>query len=328
MSGLATGRGLYEHRLQQASAGFRSATSDSGHCCSLARAALPQLAASLLHSRGLHSAFYCMKSHSPFAPAGVFALCLSALAGLTDSASAQTGYTGYEGNAFELSSGKMLYKETHYILTREGQVRERVVLYRCPNNAAFGRKLLRLPSNPLLPDFSFNDARTGHQEGMQEKAGKREISFRLASKKSLKSESIKETAAMVADAGFDEFIRKNWAALKSGKSVPLDFVVPSQLDYLGFKVKFLRTVTLDNKAASVFKLAPSGFLSLFTSGIDVTYLDEDKSLRQFAGLSNIRDLSGENYEVKIDFPLNLRREYPDAAAQQAAATEPLVARCN
>lgn len=237
-------------------------------------------------------------------------------------------FKGYEGLAYELSSGKMLYKETHYIKYVKAAVAERVVLYRCPNNEPFGRKELVMKKSPLIPEFTFNDGRTGHAEGLKSNGAKLAISFRQNGKKSLKTEQIDVTAAMVADAGFDEFIRLNWTSLRAGTSAPLNFIVPSQLDYLGFKVKYLRAVVLDKKPASVFKLAPSGVLSLFTSGLDVTYLDEDRSLRRFAGLSNIRDLGGENYEVKIDFPLNLRQVYADQAAMQAARSVTLVPRCN
>jgi hypothetical protein len=237
-------------------------------------------------------------------------------------------FKGYEGLAYELNSGKMLYKETHYIKFVKSVVAERVVIYRCPNNEPFGRKVLVMNKSPLIPEFSFNDSRTGHAEGLKMDGAKLAISFRQNGKKSLKTEKIDVTAAMVADAGFDEFIRLNWTSLRAGTSAPLNFIVPSQLDYLGFKVKYLRAVMLDQKPASVFKLAPSGVLSLFTSGLDVTYLDEDRSLRQFAGLSNIRDLGGENYEVKIDFPLNLRQVYADQTAMQAARSVALVQRCN
>jgi hypothetical protein len=255
------------------------------------------------------------------------------LAALPFAAAAQatTIYSGYEGLAYDLSSGTMLYKETHYIKRVDNVVSERVVLYRCPNNQAFGRKILNVSSGALTPEFSFNDQRTGHSEGLARvanDASKVNVRFQISGKKKLASEAIARTGKMVADAGFDEFIVQNWSALKAGTAVPLDFVVPSQLDYLGFKVKFLRTTVLDKQNASVFRLAPSGLLSLLTSGIDVTYLDADKSLRQFAGLSNIRDLSGENYEVKIDFPLNLRQTYPDAGAFDSARVSALVNRCN
>jgi len=244
------------------------------------------------------------------------------------SVSTELQFKGYEGLAYELGSGKMLYKETHFIKYVKLAVAERVVVYRCPNNQPFGRKHLVMNKSPLIPDFSFNDGRTGHAEALKTESGRIAISFRKSAKKSLKTEKIAVTGAMVADAGFDEFIRLNWVSLRAGKSAPLNFIVPSQLDYLGFKVKYVRAITLDSKAASVFKLAPSGVLSLFTSGLDVTYLDEDRSLRQFAGLSNIRDLDGENYEVKIDFPLNLRKVYSDQAQMQAALSVPLALRCN
>jgi hypothetical protein len=115
--------------------------------------------------------------------------------------------------------------------------------------------------------------------------------------------------------------------LLDGHSVALDFVVPSQLDYLGFKVKWVKKSTIDGEAVHVFKLAPSGILGWVTSGLDVTYAESDRSLRQFAGLSNIRDLSGENYEAKIEFPKAKRVAFANANAMTAARTSPLANTC-
>ena len=43
--------------------------------------------------------------------------------------------------------------------------------------------------------------------------------------------------ALVADAGFDEFVRQHWDALMAGEAVPLHFAVPSRLESLGFRIR-------------------------------------------------------------------------------------------
>lgn len=245
------------------------------------------------------------------------------------SASALESFTGYEGIAYELSDGKMIYKESHFLRISEARVSERVVLYRCPNGKAFARKLLTISAaQPLVPRFELVDARQGYREGLKESGGQLQVFYQLSTGKAVKSAQVSATTALVADAGFDDFVRKNWTALVAGEAVKLDFVVPSQLDYLGFKVKLLRTEQIDGVTARVFKLAPSGVLGWVTSGIDVTYTETDRQLRRFEGLSNIRDNAGENYEAKIEFPVNLRQPKLDAAAFEQAKSVPLANRCS
>jgi len=236
-------------------------------------------------------------------------------------------YSGYEGNAFELTSGKMIYIESHYLHFVDATLSDRVVLYRCPNGKAFGRKVMRTKGKPLMPEFELIDARFGYREGLATRPGGLTVFYQASGRKREKSDTLDASRALVADAGFDEFVRTHWTALVGGSSVALDFVVPSQLDYLGFKVKWVKKAAIDGEAVQVFKLAPSGILGWVTSGLDVTYADSDRSLRQFAGISNIRDLSGDNYETKIEFPKSKRVAYPDASELNAALKSTLVNSC-
>ena len=236
-------------------------------------------------------------------------------------------YSGYEGTAFELSSGKMIYIESHYLHFVDTVFSDRVVLYRCPNGKAFGRKIMRSKGKPLMPEFELFDARLGYREGLASRPGGLTVFYQSSAKKAEKFDTLDAKRALVADAGFDEFVRNNWTSLVAGNSIALDFVVPSQLDYLGFKVKWVKKSAIDGEAVQVFKLAPSGILGWVTSGLDVTYADSDRSLRQFSGLSNIRDLSGENYEAKIEFAKSKRVGYADASAMNAATSSALVNSC-
>lgn len=254
-------------------------------------------------------------------------LIFAALLALAPLAQALDRYAGYQGNAFEQGSGKMLYSESHFIHYLNEKVVDRVVLYRCPNGQAFARKLLQIKGRPQMPEFELLDQRTGYREGLATRAGLLTVFYQSSAKKSEKSDTLDGGRALVADAGFDEFVRAHWTQLLQGTAVPLDFVVPSQLDYLGFKVKWLRRTTVEGDAAQVFKLAPSGLLGLLTSGLEVTYADADRSLREFEGISNIRDLSGDNYQTKIVFPKAKVQSFPDAAAMNQARAEALSSSC-
>ena len=110
--------------------------------------------------------------------------------------------------------------------------------------------------------------------------------------------------------------------------MPLQFVVPSQLDYLGFKLKWKGAGIFQGEKVQNFELAPSGLLGLVASGLDVSYADKDRSLRSFSGLTNLRDLSGDNYEANISFARADVKSYENASAMNAAQNQGLVTSCS
>jgi hypothetical protein len=77
--------------------------------------------------------------------------------------SAADRFSGYEGTAFELSSGKMIYVESHYLHFVDDKAIDRVVLYRCPNGKPFGRKILNVKGKPQMPEFELVDQRLGYR---------------------------------------------------------------------------------------------------------------------------------------------------------------------
>ena len=122
---------------------------------------------------------------------------------------------------------------------------------------------------------------------------------------------------MVADAGFDEFVRANWSRLLAGETMPLDFLVPSRLGVIGFQVRHVQADSVGGVPAQMFRLRLSGFLGLILSGFDVYYSDTDHVLLRFDGLSDLQDASGSNYKAHIVFPLSNRKPSDDAAMRKA-----------
>jgi hypothetical protein len=239
----------------------------------------------------------------------------------------QERFTGYVGQASDKASGKLLYQERHYIKSVNNREQERVVLYSCPNGNAFARKLLR-SGGGNVPEFELLDARTGYREGLKRESAGLRVYFQLSSKKAERSDVVAADAArLVADAGFDSFVRGNWDALLAKNSVPLNFIVPGQLDYIGFKLNWQKREQIEGRAAEVFKLAPSGVIGWFVSGIDVSYASDTRQLRRFSGLSNMRDLAGKNYTVNIIFPAASLNVATSAAEFSGAKTQALVGSC-
>jgi hypothetical protein len=136
---------------------------------------------------------------------------------------------------------------------------------------------------------------------------------------------VSRAGALVADAGFDEFVRARWDSLERGVAVELPFLVPSRLDSVNFKVRKVSEAIIEGEVASVFRLSVAGPLGWFLSDIDVSYRKRDRLLMRYRGITNIRDTSGEMLEAQIDFP---SADRSDAAVDLAALRAlPLASRC-
>jgi len=249
-------------------------------------------------------------------------LCLS---GLTAAAlGADASFTGY---ARSLDTGALLYVESHAVNASGAPSEARVVLYRCgPGEAPFARKDLSYGAQRSAPAFNFVDARSGYAEGLKRDADRLQVFERAGANAPLRTESLPTAGALVADAGFDEFVRAQWQALERGDSVNTPFLVPSRLASVKFRVRKVGETQIEGEAANVFRLSVAGPLGWFLSDIDISYRKSDRRLLRYRGITNIRDSAGDMIAAQIDFPEADR----SAAAVDLAALRalPLVSRCN
>ena len=79
-----------------------------------------------------------------------------------------------------------------------------------------------------------------------------------------RSATLEAAAGLVADAGFDEFIRRQWQPLLAGETVPLEFAVPSRLDSYGFTVRRRGSGEAAGEGAEIFRLRLGGLFGLLT----------------------------------------------------------------
>lgn len=233
-------------------------------------------------------------------------------------------FTGY---ARDIETRRLLYVELHFVRGAGAIGEQRVVLYRCANGTeVFARKELQYGAVREEPTFIMVDGRSGYTEGLRRTAQGLEVFQRPAGTAPMRSARVPQNVAIVADAGFDEFVRRHWDELEAGRTLRFPFLVPSRLDFLTFKVRKHHEETIEGAAASVIRLNLSGVLGWFLPYIEVSYRKSDRVLMRYKGLTNIRDSKGDNIVAQIDFPARERQTVPavDLAAQR---TQPLVSRC-
>ena len=205
----------------------------------------------------------------------------------------------YTGDAYAQDGDQLLYHESHFLFDADGMHR-RVVLYLCPDGAAFGRKIIRDDGDPQAPDFSMVDARTDYREGVREKNGKREIYVQRGADQAVKTEKLDLAADGVIDAGFDVYVRTHWNDLVKGKTLQLPFLVPSKREFYNFKLASVDDASTPQKLA--VRLSLGAWYAFLAPSIDVVYDRTTRRLLKFTGLSNIRDANLKNYTVRIEFP--------------------------
>jgi hypothetical protein len=231
----------------------------------------------------------------------------------------------YSGVARSLQSNQFLYGEHHFLRYQNGDLAERVVLYTCADGSAFARKVVGY-AHPLAPDFELVDESSGLREGLRPQGAQRQVFYQESRAAPERDKAAPNALGLVADAGFDEFVRRRWEPLVAGQKQNIEFLVPSRLDSMSFQVKHLRSQTVVSQPAEVFELALAGVLGWVAPSIVVYYGVHDHVLLLYEGLSDLRDAGGNNYKARIEFLPNLR--VPSDAASLDAAKHARVARCH
>ncbi len=224
----------------------------------------------------------------------------------------------YVGEA-RAPDGALIYEEHHLVRFDGEQPAERLVTYRCTDGQAFARKQVDYGDPLFAPSFRLDDHRFGYVEGFADGAA----FVRAGSAADEEREAIKAGAALVVDAGFDEFVREHWDELQEGKAVPLEFLVPSRLSSYKFKLRKVRPEDMFGTPTSVFELAVSGLLGWFADPLEVGYRDSDRRLMHFKGLTNIRKTLDSNIVAQIRFPPAREDDSQTQASIDSARAEPL-----
>ena len=209
-------------------------------------------------------------------------------------------FVSYRGTATELGTRQALYTEEHFLRFRAGQIAQRLVLYQCADGRPFARKQVEYVDR-FAPDFDTVDISRGLHEGLRSRSGHREVFYRETTSDTETTKLLPPVRGMVADAGFDEFVRAHWDALLSGQSRELDFLVPSRLGVHAFQIRHVRAAVTDGTLTQVFRLRLSGVLGLLLPAIEVQYSDAQRTLVRYEGLSNLQDADGNHYKARIVF---------------------------
>jgi hypothetical protein len=219
--------------------------------------------------------------------------------------------------------GRLLYREHHWTY-RQGGSERRLVLYRCPDGAAFARKLVDTAPGAATPDIDYADGRDGYAQRVTRHG--EGIALRVTDHGGTRDVQLPARGDAVIDAGFDTYVRAHWDQLAGGRSRTVPFLVPDRGGWLDFRVRHVGDEREAGRAVRRLRMTLSAWYGFAVPAIDLTYEADTRRLLRFEGMGYVRDRRGGHPRVRIEFP-EPAHEDADPVARDAALVAPLAGRC-
>lgn len=212
----------------------------------------------------------------------------------------------FVGTAQPVEGGDTLYTESHAITgtCTGGQFRpaEHSVEYRRPDSDPFATKKLSYRHSALRPGVVFEQPEFSEVIEIENRNDKTlEITWQPPSG-SVEESTLEVTSSLVADAGFDNFVRQNWKkVVANGDSVKFDMVAPTRGDHYGFTLEPASDSRIE--ADHLLRIRPSSMLMGFLVDPIMLGYNDDGLLTDYLGLTNIRKNEDGNFVAHIRYEI-------------------------
>lgn len=180
------------------------------------------------------------------------------------------------GEARDLSSGELLYKELH---SCESGGTLCSVAYVDNSGIVIAEKTIDYSRDAIAPQLLINDYR---------------------SQRELVVEAVAE-AGLVVDAGFDNFIRNNWQTLGDSGTVNFKFLVPGRNKALRMRARQAQSGECEAGKLCLEVGLNNWLLGALTDPILLTYSRDSRRLLRYRGISNLASNDGESQMVDIRY---------------------------
>lgn len=207
--------------------------------------------------------------------------------------------------------GSVIYEERHAVngTCEDGVFRPQqheVAYHKSGSEESFANKTLEYEASVLRPTVDF--VQPAFDERMKITYPEPEtlvINWQTPRGDSEKFEVAYPTNTVV-DAGFDNFVRQNWASVVAGEPVEFRFLGPTRGEHYGFVLEQVESERVD--ADYVVQIRPTSLVLRFLVDPIVLGYTNDGALSDYLGLTNIRKNQDENYIAHIRYTV---ATYPD-----------------
>ncbi|MAA74278.1 MAG: hypothetical protein CMN28_06180 [Salinisphaeraceae bacterium] len=231
--------------------------------------------------------------------------CLPALValGFTSTGPARAAETQcFTGYAYHLEDGEYAYSEHHEQSIIDGETESWKVTYRSPAGEIIARKTLDFSANPFVPLYQMNMPGSGYMEGIRREDGQWQMLRREGEDAALETEDFEPNDRMAADSGFHPFVVSRFDSLMQGDTVKFRFAVAGRQSVIKMKSRRIDDGRFEGRPTVRFETELDMFLvSFLVDSLVLAYHEQTRELKEYRGLGNMHDASGDPYPVRVSY---------------------------
>lgn len=195
--------------------------------------------------------------------------------------------------------GTLLYCEWH----KPQSETQTLVEYHDAEGKVFASKELLFGDDRSLPQVKQMDKRSGERFEVEKSEDSWNLYYQKHQQSRMEQTQVLQQEVDVIDAGFDHKIRASWNALTADEKLRINFAAPALQRVVPLRV----TRRTDDKCAfmqsewqCIWVEADNRLVRFFVDPLQLTY-DDERRLRVFSGVVNIRDPAGDKQAAVIQY---------------------------
>ena len=156
------------------------------------------------------------------------------------------------------------------------------------------RRSLDFKANPTIPLYKLDVPGLGYSEGITGLQAQVQT-FKVDQGKEERKAVTPDEGLVAADAGFNNLMLAQFAALKAGQAVRFSLIVPGKGQAFRFRAKKIGEATVAGEAGIKLLVEPDSMLRWLVAPIELVYDVQGTRLMRYTGVSNL--LNPETREV-------------------------------
>jgi len=205
-----------------------------------------------------------------------------------------------DGHVYDSNTNQLIYIEKHRVSSVDGRHVMTSNYLDIEDNQIATREVVF--EDDLVTEYKLSQPQIEYQEFISR--GDNKIEMTEIDRGQVRQTNIREThlQQVVIDAGFSNFIVRNWDQLLSGSKLKFKFASPSQMKAINFEVKLASNVD----GVLLFNMTVANpLIKLLIKPIKVGFNETTKELAYYKGISNLQDSQGKYYKVEIKYKKEL-----------------------
>lgn len=216
------------------------------------------------------------------------------------------------GLSLDHKTQEPLYCEYHFDEYQAQGLQRSVVKYIDTQGQAIAEKRLDFSQKLLAPNVSQQDQRQGEKRMLAYNADQQHFTLMYQKNNDAKPKQAiiteaKLSAPIVADAGFDVFVKQQWQPLVTGDAVELAFLSPVHTRAITLTIteragEVCGGIDYDSSQSICLMVKPkSAMLKLFAKPLALLYDRSTQRLQVFSGVVNLIDAKGKSKVADIHY---------------------------